>query len=401
MIPVEEARERLLRQVAPLGTESVPVPFATGRVSASSTVSPVDLPGFDNSAMDGYAIQSGDTAAATPELPVQLRHIGHVAAGSAVATQVTPGTCTRIFTGAPLPPGADAVVMQEDVLLDASRPDFIGIPERIRPWEFVRFRGEDLKAGTEIVATGQFLRLGHIAVLSACGFASVEVYRRPKVAVLTTGDELQAPGLPLGPAQVYESNSTALATLLRHAGALPTLTPRVPDRLESTVEALRGAFDDSDLVVTAGGASVGDHDLVRSAVEKLGGAIDFWRIAMKPGKPFFHARLGSKHLLGVPGNPVSALVTAILLVTPVVRRLQGAVNCDPPSIPVTLGEPLANAGDRRHFVRVHLDSDGTVRRAGIQASHILGSLVSADGLVDVPPRVTLAAGTSTRMILFA
>lgn len=392
MISYEDALSSLLSAVSPLGSSVVPLEDCSGRHAAADVFSPIDLPPFDNSSMDGYAVRSGDVL----QVPATLRQVGEVAAGGILPVPINAGECARIFTGAPIPAGADAVVMQEDTSLDPAGN--VIVRDRVGPWENIRFRGEDVRRGALLLSAGARLGPAQVAVLAAAGIAAVSVHRPLRVAVVVSGDELRPPGVPLGPGQIYESNSSTLASLVRGIGAAVTVKPVVTDDINLTSDALLAAFLDADVVLTAGGASVGDHDVIRPAFERIGGEIDFWKVAIRPGKPFFHGRLGDKFLFGVPGNPVSAFVTAVLLVLPALRRLQG----DPDPMPKTeagvLAEVLSNPGNRRHFVRVATARDGSVRPAGVQASHILSSLAVADGLVDVPPGCQLPAGSPVRVI---
>lgn len=392
MIRYEEALTSLLSSVAPLTAVSLALSESPGRHLAAEILSPVDLPPFDNSSMDGFAVRATDVA----QVPTTLRSVGEVAAGQVLSRSIGVGECARIFTGAPVPAGADAVVMQEDTTL---HPDgTVTVRDRVGAWENIRFRGEDVRRGAVLLPAGTFLGPAQLAVLAAAGVSAVSVHRQARVAIIVSGDELCPPGVPLGPGQIYESNSITLAELVRGCGASVSVKPVVTDDINLTADALLAAFLDADLVLTAGGASVGDHDVIRPAFERIGGKIDFWKVAIRPGKPFFHGRLGDKLLLGVPGNPVSAFVTSILLVLPALRRLQGAADPKPRSVPGVLAVPVSNSGDRRHFIRVTTGSDGSVRPAGVQASHILSSLASADGLVDLPPGCQLPAGTPVRVI---
>jgi molybdopterin molybdotransferase len=237
-----------------------------------------------------------------------------------------------------------------------------------------------------------------LALAAAAGHAEVRVHRRVRVVVMGSGDELRSPGSPLMPGEVHDSNSVLLGSLFRSAGAEVEVLPVLPDRLEATMVGLESAVSRGDLVVTAGGASVGDRDFLRPAWERLGGRLEFFRVAIKPGKPLFFGSLRGVPLIGLPGNPVSAFVTAVLIALPALRRLQGGARL---GLPVTLGilsAPLSNPGDRRHFLRVIQDEDGRVRSAGVQASHILGPLAQANGLVDVPPATEWAAGTQVRVL---
>ena len=382
----------------PVRPEKLPVAEAAGRFLAEAVTSSLDLPPFDNSAMDGYAVRAADVAAARPDQPIALRVLGQIGAGEVFPGNVGVQTCVRLFTGTPLPAGADAVVMQEDTHSSPDQPDRVQILDRVRPWENIRLRGEDVKTGAVIATPGTRLGAGHLNLLAAVGTASVRVARRPRVGVLATGSELRPPGKPLAPGQIHESNRGMLGALLAEAGAEARAYPLVPDSLARTRTALQRAFADCDAVVTTGGASVGKLDFVKAAFAELGGSQEFWKVAIKPGKPFIFGTLAGKFLFGLPGNPVSAFVTFLLLVRPALLRWQGAAHLGLPVHPGTLAEPLVNRGDRRHFVRVRVDDAGLVHSAGTQASHMLHSLASANGLVDVPPETTWAAGTTVRVL---
>ena len=394
MLALETARARLLSVLSPLPGETIATASADGRSLSGECLATVDLPPFDNSTMDGFAVLAADTAAT----PVTLNFVGRTAAGDLATATLGPGECVRVFTGAPLPAGADAVVMQEDTATDSAVPGRVLVRDGVKPWENVRFRGEDVRRGAPLVTAGTRLGPQHLALLGAAGHAEVTVHRAPRVAIVANGSELRTPGETLAPGQIYESNTAMLAALVRRAGGVPVFTRCVPDDPAQLGAALTEAFTEADLVVTVGGASVGDHDLVKPVFAALGGELDFWKLSLKPGKPFCFGRLGEKFLFGLPGNPVSAFVTAVLLLQPALRRLQGAALCDPPTTPGTLAAPLANPGDRRHFMRVVTDATGQVRSAGAQASHRLGSLATADGLVDVPPQMTLATGAAVSVI---
>ena len=398
MLELEEARQRLLDAIQPLPAEKAPLRDAAGRVLDEVVVSPIDLPAFDNSAMDGYAVRSADVASASTESPANLKLVGHVPAGAVFTGTVQHGTCVRLFTGSPLPDGADAVVMQEDTRVEASQPGAVLILDRAKPWENVRFRGEDAKSGAVLARAGEVVTPGRIGLMVAAGISSVRVHRRPIIGLLATGSELVEAGQPLPPGKIYESNRAALEPLLVRSGAVPRVFPLVPDTLDATCQALQQAFNECDAVVTSGGVSVGELDFVKSAFEKLGGRMDFWRVAIKPGKPFVFGRLGGKFLFGLPGNPVSALVTFLLLVRPALWRWQGAKDVLPPITHGILAEALTNHGDRRHFMRVRVDENGAVHSTGAQASHLLSSLAAANGLAEVSPNATLAAGAPVRVI---
>ena len=395
MLELEDARARILAALLPLPVESVAIASAAGRFTAGAMVAPLDLPAFDNSAMDGYAVRAADVTAACAGKPSSLREAGRAAAGEVFQGALESGACVRVFTGSPLPAGADAVVMQEDTRIE--EPGRIEVLDAVKPWENVRFRGEDVKQGVELIGAGQRLNASRLGLLAAVGMASVPVRRQPVVGVLATGNELVEAGQPLSPGKIYESNRVMLRPLLAQAGAVTRVFPLVPDTLEATHAALERAFADCDAVVTSGGVSVGELDFVKAAFEKLGGTQEFWKVSIRPGKPFVFGRLGEKFLFGLPGNPVSALVTFLMLVRPALLHWQGAVDIQLPAQACTLGEALVNRGDRRHFMRVKVDAEGIARPAGAQSSHRLGSLAAANGLVDVPPGVTLEAGVLARV----
>jgi molybdopterin molybdotransferase len=393
MLSLEQAQQEILARIDPLPIESVALAQALGRSVAHPVLAPSDLPPFDNSAMDGYAVRSEDVATATLDQPVVLRLIGSVAAGQACSGQIGRGECLRLFTGSPLPPGADAVIMQEDTRPNDSGPSHtVRMLDPVKPWENVRFQGEDVKRGTPVATAGTRLGVGQIGLLAAVGQGEVAVHRQPVVGLIATGSELREPGEPLGAGQIYESNRATLALLAAQAGAQPRLFPLVPDDLAATEQALRAALSQCDAVVTSGGVSVGDKDLVKPAFARIGGGLSFWRVAIKPGKPFALGTCGGKLLFALPGNPVSAFVTFLLLVRPALLKMQGATELSLPVRSGILDETIANLGSRRHFVRVILDEHGRVRSAGAQASHMLSSLALANGLVDFAPGMTLPAG---------
>jgi len=346
--------------------------------------------------MDGYAVRSKDVASASPDAPVRLKLCGEVAAGQTCATPIEPATCIRVFTGSVLPTGADAVVMQEDTRIEER--ETVLIMEGVKPWENVRMRGEDVKQKSELFKPGDTLSAGGIGLLAALGVKSIKVGRNPVIGLLATGSELAEAGDILPPGKIYESNRFTLASLLMRAGAVPRIFPLLPDVLKSIRDALGQGFAECDGVVTTGGVSVGEYDLVKKAFEELVGQMEFWKVAIKPGKPFAFGRFGQKLLFGLPGNPVSAFVTFLLLVRPSILRWQGALNVLGHVHAGSLAEPLANTGDRRHFMRVFVDEQGNVRSGGIQASHVLGSMAKANGLVDVPANTTLERGTNVQVL---
>ena len=395
MLDLETALARLLESLPPPKAERVPLTASAGRFLAEKICSPLDIPSFDNSAMDGYAVRATDVRGARAVSPIALKIAAKIPAGEMFKGELLAGDCARVFTGAPLPRGSDSVVMQEDTLVVGER---ILIFDEPALGENVRRQGEDVKQGDALVEVGEDLSPGKIALLAATGVCEIAVGRRPDVALVATGSELREAGLPLQPGQIYESNRAMLSPLITRCGGVPNVFPLVPDSLEATRDALQSAFSTSDIVVTSGGVSVGELDFVKAAFESLRGELHFWKVAMRPGKPFVFGRLGEKFLFGLPGNPVSAFVTFLLLVRPAILRWQGANKTSLPAHPGVLGEALSNTGERRHFVRVREDATGKVFSAGKQASHALCSMAAADGLLDVPPRTTLAIGSSVTVL---
>ena len=398
MLSLEEAVERSLAAAPLLGSEIVPLADAGGRFVASPLKAGVSLPGFDNSAMDGYAARSADLNGATTESPVELSCIGVIPAGAHPVDKVGKGTCMRIFTGSPIPRGADAVIMQEDCSTPGD-DHTVRCNDSIKPWENIRLKGEDVREGDPLITAGIRITAGTIGLLAATGHHSVEVGLRPKVGLVTTGSELVEPPGELQPGEIYESNRAMLASLVSKANGLPTPYPIVPDTLEATVAALERAFAENDAVLTSGGVSVGDHDHVRPAIERLDGSLDFWKVAVKPGKPFVLGQVGGKPVFGMPGNPVSAIITYLLMVRPALLKMQGASEWRLAKRSGRLADELVNKGDRRHFVRVTIDDLGLVRSVGGQRSHMLGSLAKSNSLVDLPPGSRLAKGDPVDVLL--
>ncbi len=393
MLSLEQARERILAALRPLPSETVDLAQAAGRFTAEPARSPMDLPPADNSAVDGYAVRAEDLAPAAVDSPVALRLIGAAPAGNSIDITVEPGACVRVFTGSILPQAADAVVMQEDVRCPERDPSRVLFAQRAAPWENVRLRGQDVKAGGLLLEAGEKLTAPRLSLLAAAGIASLRAGRRPLAGLLATGNELREPGRALDAGAIYESNRIGLAALARQAGATAKVYPLVPDDLAATQSALEKALAQCDVVISTGGVSVGEMDWVKAAFAAIGGQLDFWTVAIRPGKPFAFGRWREKLFFGLPGNPVSALVSFLLLARSALLRLQGARDVLPRTIPATLSTALANEGARRHFMRVALDESGGARSAGNQSSHILSAMARASGLVDVPPKTTLAAGT--------
>ena len=376
MLTLEEASRRLLAHAHPAATETVPLGDAVGRVLADpKVIAAVDVPAFANSAMDGYALRAADT-------PGRLRVTGEVVAGAAELPGVGPGTAVAIMTGAPLPPGADAVVPIED----AEEADgAVSIAVSVMRAAHVRAAGHDTRAGDDVCLPGA-LGPAKLAVLASLGIGSVVVRRRPAVAILSTGNELVGPGEVLGPGQIHDANGIALAAAVAEAGGQPLLLPRQRDEEGPIERALMDAARQADLVVTSGGVSVGRHDYVRAVLERSG-SLDFWRIAVQPGKPLAVGALGGATIIGLPGNPVSALVTFELFVRPFIRSTLGLVGDGRLHVRAKPTERMEKDASRRAFLRVGVWQEGVdihARPAGGQASSQLRPMADANGLLVVP-----------------
>ena len=387
---IDEALRLVLESVRPLEAEDVPVGEAPGRWPAREAVAAVDLPPFDSSAMDGYAVRAADT-------PGELRVAAQSAAGRPAAAALAAGEAFGISTGAVVPEGADAVVPVE---VTESRGDSVRV-DAVAVGDNVRFRGSDIRAGDVVVRAGSRLGPAQVGALAAVGIGTVECCRRPRVALLATGTELRRPGEPLGPGEIYESNTTLLAAQLRSAGALPEPLDAVADDEQATRAALARGLE-ADVLITSGGVSVGPHDLVRAALSELGAEEVFWRVAVKPGKPVVFARRGATLVFGLPGNPVSSLVGFELFVRPALYALQGAAAPGPAYEPGLLAAPLRRGPDRDELVRARaLPSEEGMRLEPVagQASHMIARAAAADALVLVPRGDgELAAGTSVRWL---
>lgn len=393
MLPFDEARRRVLAACSPLETEEIPVSAAAERVLAEDLSSERPLPAFDYSAMDGYAI-SARTLTGDP--PYELPVVGEARAGGA-RPSFEPGTAVRIFTGAELPAGADAVVIQENTTPLDGR---VRIAVPVREGDHVRRAGEDLPAGSVALSRGTRLGPFQLGLAAALDRATVKVARRPELAVLTTGDELRPPGSPGPRGSIPDSNSVAIRALAARAGALPRPSVHAPDDVDATARLLE-SLRDADVLVTLGGVSVGSHDVVRAALAAVGADLDFWKVAIKPGKPFTFGRLGRTLVLGLPGNPVSAQVTFALFGMPLLRALQGDRAAVPATSRVVLGAPVRQKPGRLGIYRARLEG-GRALVHDNQASGSTVSLARADALVFVPADVSeCPAGTELDAIRLA
>ena len=407
LTPLEDALAAVLAQAQPLpGAAFVDLLQADGRVLAADCIAPLQVPPLDNSAMDGYAVRSAEVAQAGTVLPVSQR----IPAGQ-VGTALQVGTVARIFTGAPLPPGADAIVMQEDcTVLDDGRVRFDAVPQ---PGQFVRRAGQDIALGSTALQAGLRLTPAALGLAASLGLAQLPVARRPRVALFSTGDELALPGSiapqDLPPGHIFNSNRYVLASLLQRWGCEVVDGGILPDDRVATHAALAQAAQDCDLLVTSAGGSVGEEDHVRPVVEQLG-ALSLWKIAMKPGKPFAfgHVRrssegktAGQAHFIGLPGNPVSSLITALVLLRPFVLALQGASVVQPPAHWLTADFEITQRDSRREFLRARRNAAGRLELFANQNSGVLTSTVWAEGLVDNPAQTLIARGSSVRFLPFS
>ena len=400
---LDQALQQLLEPVAVLQEQQwVATLDAAGRVLAQDVQSALHVPSQDNSAMDGYALRCDDVHSSDGALPVSQR----ITAG-AVAAVLEPHTVARIFTGAPLPEGADAVVMQEECALlpeVANKRPAVQINALPIPGQWIRRAGEDVARGSVVLARGTRLGAAELGLAASVGMASVPVVRRPRVALFSTGNELIMPGsvapqdMPAG--SIYNSNRFFLHSLLQRLGCEVTDLGIVPDDLDATVHALRAAAQGHDVILTSGGVSVGEEDHVKPAVQALG-SLDLWQVAIKPGKPFAHGRVGDAHFIGLPGNPVSSFVTFLALVRPFLLRLQGVQDVALQTLAVRADFDRPQADKRQEFLRVRRNSEGGLDLFANQSSGVLTSVAWGDGLVDNPPSRAIVYGDMVRYVSFA
>ena len=403
MLTAQQALDHLLSHAKAVEqSEDVPMQAALGRVLAKSVNSLVDVPPLDNTSMDGYAVRCADTAN-----PGQILKIAQRIPAGSVGTQLETGTVARIFTGAPVPPGADAVVMQEDCTLIEGSTGEVQVNITPTTGQWIRRRGEDLTAGKTALSAGIFLRPQELGVAASAGLTHLNVKRRVKVAAFFTGDELALPGEPLKPGGIYNSNRDTLLACLRSLGCEPTDLGIVPDRLDATRQALRKASKDHDLIITSGGVSVGEEDHIKPAVTAEG-RLDLWQIAIKPGKPLAFGAVrkserpqdGEAWFIGLPGNPVSSFVTFLLFVRPFILKLQGRDAGPMQSYLMRADFDWLKADRRNEFLRVKVNEQGGLDLFPNQSSGVLTSASWGDGLVDCAPGHAIKAGDLVKYIPF-
>ena len=416
LLTVDAARDAVLAAAEPVGSESIASADALGRVAAEVVVAGVSLPPWPNSAMDGYAVRATDIAGATEAEPVELRLLGDIAAGAAPAVSLRPGTAARIATGARVPEGADAVVPVELTMpVDAAGrrgprgrdatgplPTACLVHDAVAPGSSIREEGSDLEVGATLLEAGTAIGAAAVTLLAGAGVERLLVHRRPRIAVLATGDEVRAPGEPLGPAGIPDANGPGLRALVTAAGGEAIDLGIAKDELDDVLSRIRGALaNGADALIVSGGVSVGPYDVVKTAIETIG-SIDLWRVAVQPGKPFAFGTAGRPGggpavlVFGLPGNPVSSAVTFELFVRPAIRALAGRRDLLRPVDRGVLGESVTKSHGRRAFVRVEADRDETgapvrdgsgrvrVHLAGGQGSHVISALAAADALAVIP-----------------
>jgi len=394
-ISLDESRARLTSSVRAVArTERVPIELASGRVVAADVDSPIDVPPFARSAMDGYAVVAADSVGATRESPRRLRLAGRVFTGENPTTSVASGSCMEIATGAPLPPGADAVVMVEDT---ASSDDEVNILAAVTAGQNVGRRGADIRTGDRVVAAGDVLTPSRIGALAAVGCPTVEVFARPRVAILSTGNEIVEPGRPLASGQIYDVNRFTLGAIVEAHGGIADPRRAAEDTVGALIAALDAAAD-ADLIVFSGGSSVGDRDLVVDAIAARGEMV-FHGIAVRPGKPTAFARVGRTPFFGMPGNPTSCLSNAYILLVPFLRALARLPPHTPRTLTIPLGRRIASAVNRHQFYTVTV-RDGVAQPA-FKGSGDITSLSRADGYIEIPANQSVVdEGTVVTVTLF-
>lgn len=390
MITYTEALQRLLEKAEPIAdTETIPLLYSSHRVLAEDIVSPIAVPSWDNSQMDGYALCAEDIASASQDNPVRLPVVDRIPAGD-VGKTLTRGGVARIFTGAPIPAGADTVVPQELVERDG---DYAVFRQPLKKGAWVRRQGSDVAQGSVVMSRGARLTPAGIGMIASNGRAYVTVYRRVRVGIFFSGNELVQPGEPLPPGGIYNSNRFMIRSLLQTLGCEAIDLGNVPDTLEATVSAFEKAAESADVILTTGGMSVGEEDHVKNAVERLG-SIALWRVKLKPGKPLAFGEVKGVPFVGCPGNPVAGFVVFLMMARPFLLRRMGLTDIDIEPLSVRADFDWLQPGDRQEFVRVRRNKKGGVDIYPTQNSQVLSSCAWADGLVDIPEGTTISSGDS-------
>ncbi len=400
MLSVEEALAQVLGAFHPLAPEPVPILETLGRVLAQDVYADADIPPYANSSMDGYAVLAADTAGAGQQSPSRLHVVADLAAGYVTEEAVTPGTAVRIMTGAPIPPGADAVVRVEDT---AAQGEWVQIFTEVPVGQYIRPAGEDVRQGELVLQRGTTVRPQEVGMLATLGHKEVQVTRRPRVAILATGDEIVEIDAPLAPGKIRDANSYSNAAQVVKHGGIPIMLGIARDRVEELTERIRaGLAQGVDLFLTSGGVSVGDFDLVKDVLAAQG-EISFWRVRMKPGKPLAFGRIEGVPVLGLPGNPVSVMVSFETFVRPALLKMQGVTSWQRPTVEAVLMDEVKRKDSRRHYLRVRVEEREGERRAyltGGQGSGILSSMVRANALAIIPEDWTHApVGAAVQVIM--
>jgi molybdopterin molybdotransferase len=388
MISYEEALRNILEAISPLGVEKVNILDALGRVIGEDICAGRSIPPKNNSAMDGYALRAGDTAGASPEHPVRLEVVEDIPAGVVPQKRIGPGQAARIMTGAPIPEGADAVLRMEDTKKDGTRVAIFVAVEKGRD---IRYQGEDVRQGEAVIARGDVIRPAEIGMLASLGRSFIFVHQRPTVAIVSTGDELVDIDETSSPWKIINSNGYSLAALVKECGATPMQMGIARDKREDLIATFRAAMR-ADLIVSSGGVSVGDYDLVKEIMKEVGNQMQFWRVAMRPGRPLAFGVLENIPLLGLPGNPVSSMVSFQQFVRPAILKMLGHKNLFRRTVRARLAEGVEKTRGFRHFIRAQIrrDADGyVVVTTGEQGSGILKSMVRANGLIVIPEEADL------------
>jgi molybdopterin molybdotransferase len=399
VLTVAEAKEVILAAVRPRAEVAAPLAETLDCVLARDVASPVNLPMWDNSAVDGYAVRASDVSDANENNPIHLRVVTRVPAGTTAKVTIEPRTCGRIFTGAPIPEGADAVVMQEDT--HPHHEGYIAVTESVEPGENIRRAGDDVKKDEVVLRAGARLGPPQLGLAAALGMAQLVIHPRPRVGVLVTGAEIVEPGRALRNGQGYDANSYALCAFVKRAGCEPVELGIADDTREDLHEKIDYGLSECDAVITVGGVSVGEYDLVKDVLTELGCEQKFWKIAMRPGRPFVFAKREAKLVFGLPGNPVSAAVTFLMLVRPALQKMRGLTEIDLPIVTAEAAEDFVNSGNRPHYMRASLQRHGEkwlVKPMPNQGSHAISSFANAGCLVEVAEATTIPSGQSVRAI---